>query len=583
MDKKNLTTNCPPPSIYQENTKPKKKLNEKKYFLFFEKIKYELIISLFDNEYDKEEKIFNFKLINSREIDYNKNIYYENNKNLQELTKLFLINVSKCNNPINKIFEKIEKFHSNNSAYIQKNSNSENSLDLVYTLTTLDNEEIEFVIELLKKEEIISKEKKEYLLYQEINFLKNTLINMENKYEKIIKEQNNEIKLLKEKIDFIMNNSINYNYKKKIINEEEQLICKSDLSLFNNIKIIKAEIDGGRGVNDHFEVYNLYKNKKSVFIAVKCKEEDSDISFIDIIKITSIDNYKKIKRLKGHQKRIVFIKYFIDPYLKKEYLLSGDREEVIRVWEIIDEKNYKPLCVINTNYGRLIMQQSIYNCILYFTENKKYIYTTTVTKNYSRLYELENGAFLKDISITYYNYTFYLLKYKDLIVDVCKNYVIIYNPFNELIYAKIESDQTIGDNRSACIIYNNNNTDYLYISNSNGYIIDFDLKKKTIITFFCLGPDLDLYHITFWDYNHLIVAEYNTDYLEIINIEKPDIKKIIKCNSSLMCVKKILLNEKEEILLTSGENNKNIYILFSGKKLETPLSSRVNEKVSTDN
>ena len=340
------------------------------------------------------------------------------------------------------------------------------------------------------------------------------------------------------------------------------------MSTLNNIKLINADIDCGRGVNDHFEVFNIYNEKKSVYIAVKCKEESSDISYIDIIKITSINNYKKIKRLSGHQKRIVFIKYFINPYTTQEYLVSGDREEIIRVWGIINENNYKLICVINTNYGRLLMQQSIYNSILYFTELKNYIYTTTVTNNYSRLYELENGAFIKDISITYYNYTFYLIIYTELIIDCCTNYIIIYNPINEEIYDKIEISELKGDNRSACIIYNKDNTNYLNISNSNGFIIIYDLVKKSINSI--LNLNKDLYHIISWDLNNLIVAEYDSEYLVIINLDNKKAQKLIKCQSSLMCVKKILLNEKEEILITAGENNNNIFVLFSSA---TPISS----------
>ena len=557
MENNDVNTNCPPPLFTDKNHKLKKKLEEKNYSIDYDNNNYKLIISLYDDEApERKEKIFNFQLIKSYKIEDNKKIYYESNKNLNELIKIFLINRNKCNDPIQKIFEKIEKFHSNKNVNIQKNNNSENSLDLIYTIKTLDNEEIEFKIELNKKE-MIYKGENEYLL-EEIDFLKNYIKNMEQKYENEIKYLKKQIKYLKDNID---------KKKNKIINEEDQLICKSDLFSLNKLKIINANIDGGRGVNDYFEVYNLYNEKKSVYLAVKCKEENSEISYIDIIKISSIDNIKKIKRLNGHKQRIVFIKYFINPYTKQEYLLSGDREEIILTWEIIDENNYKFLCKITTNYGRLIMQQSIYNCILYFTENKNYIYTTTVTNNYSRLYELENGALLKDISITYYNYTFYLIRYKDFIVDCCRNNVIIYHPFNEMIYDKIECSELSGDNRSACIIYNKNNTDYLNISNSNGFIITYDLKKKYIISIINLHKDL--YHIIFWDLNNLIVAQYDSEYLVNINLDNKETKELKKCSKTLMCVKKILLNGKDEILLASGENTKNIYIFYSSNSDST--------------
>ena len=322
----NFFSNCPPPSAFEKNKKLLNKTKEKIYYLNFDNNKYELIISLFNNIGDKQEKVFNFKLINnqSKIIGNDKLIYYENNKNTSELSKLFLINLSKCPSPESKILEKIEKFHLNNSVHLLKNDGCSNNINLIYILKAFDNDEIEFTIELIKKEED-SKERNNKFLYQEINFLKNTIQHM----EQIIKAQNEEIKLLKEKVEYLINNNNNIYKNRKMNNniEEKQLIFNTDLSSLNNIKIINADIDCGRGVNDHFEVFNIYKEKKSVYIAVKCKEEDSDISYIDIIKITSLNNYKKIKRLSGHQKRIVFIKYFINNYTNQEYLISGDKKK----------------------------------------------------------------------------------------------------------------------------------------------------------------------------------------------------------------------------------------------------------------
>ena len=137
---------------------------------------------------------------------------------------------------------------------------------------------------------------------------------MEQKY----KEQNNKIQLLENKIEYLTNTINNKNEMNEKINEDQQLFFKSNASNINNIKIISSEIDGGRGVNDLFEVYHLYNDKKTVYVALKRKEKNNDISYIDIIKITSLNNYKKINSLKGHMKRINFIKYYLNPYNTKE-------------------------------------------------------------------------------------------------------------------------------------------------------------------------------------------------------------------------------------------------------------------------
>ena len=438
-------------------------------------------------------------------------------------------------------------------------------IDLIYILKTYDDEDIKFVIELTKKNDIDYKEKNQFELINEIQELKYNMKKMEQKYD----ELKEEVKILKNQLNLLYNNG----HRAILIKEEDQLIFKSDLSLLNSIKKIDAEIDGGRGVNDYFEPFHLKNDESTVYIAVKCKEESSDISNIDVIKMSSINDIKKIKSLSGHQKRIVFIKYFKNPYTLQEYLISGDREEIVRAWEIIDENNFQLLCVIKTNYGRLLMQQSIYNCLIYFTENRSYIITTTVTNNYSRLYDLENGSLIKDISLTYYNYTFYLIRYKEYIIDCCKNFVMIYNPINEEVYSKIENSYTKGDNRSCCIIYNKNDNDYLYISNSNGYVIEYCLNTKVVMYNFDINKDL--YHIIFWDLNNLIIAQYNSEYLGLVDIKNKNIKNLIKCRKTFMCVKKILLNKNNEILLASGEDSTDIFVIFASN---TPISSNV-EKI----
>ena len=549
-EESNMTPNCPPPSVYEKT----EKILEKNYNIKYKEKKYDLIITIYENKNNDLEKIFNFKLLYPID-NINKYYSYENEKSTGELTQLFLINILDNKDKEKKILEKIEKFHLNNNVELIINKNTD-IIDLVYKLKTYDDEDIKFTIELSKKGNIESKEMDKYELIKEIQSLKNTIKNMEQKYDNIIKGLNEKINMLTDKID---NLSLNNNIKN--IKENNQLIFKSDLSLLNSLKMVNVDIDGSRGLNDYFEPFYIKDDQKTVYIAVKCKEKDSYISFIDIYKMTSFDNIKKIKTLKGYQRRIVFVKYFKNPYTLQEYLISGDREEKVRTWEILDEKNYKLLNVITTNYGRTLMQQSIYNCLIYFTNNNSYIYTTTVTNNCSRVYDLYTGAFVKDISITLYYYTLFLIRYKGYIIDCCKNFIIIYNPFNEEIYAKIENSYTKGDNRSACIIYNENDIDYLCISNSNGYIIIYNLKEKDIYYVFELYKDL--YHIILWDLEHLIVAQYDSDSLAIININNKKIDNFIKCPKTMMCIKKINLNNSDEILLASGENSGDIFMFYS--------------------
>ena len=318
-------------------------------------------------------------------------------------------------------------------------------------------------------------------------------------------------------------------------------------------------------MNDLFEVYHIHNEENIVYIASKKKTGKDDKSNISIFALFSINDIFKIKILEGHQNQIVFIKYFFNPKEVKEYLLSGDASNKIIVWDILND--YEKVCFINVEYKQLLLNEPIFNSLLLFTEKKNYIYTSTYTNNNSKLYELEDGAFIKDVSITYNYKTLYMLKYEykstdknlNLIIDCCNNFVVIYNPFNEEIYAEINNEKTIGDNRYACITYDKDNKDFLTISNERGYIIIYDLQKKNIFKFFNIKDQL--YNIINWKNDYLICSQKN--FLRIIDIKNKSISNFIECEKNIICIKYIVLNQKEELIIAAGANSPNIFILFS--------------------
>ena len=87
--------------------------NIKKIFeLSYDDKIYILIISLIKKENENKENIFNFKLKEKFPNFIDRIIYYEVDKEISELAKLFLINLNKFNNPEEIILQKLEKFHS---------------------------------------------------------------------------------------------------------------------------------------------------------------------------------------------------------------------------------------------------------------------------------------------------------------------------------------------------------------------------------------------------------------------------------------------------------------------------------------
>ena len=137
---------------------------------------------------------------------------------------------------------------------------------------------------------------------------------------------------------------------------------------------------------------------------------------------------------------------------------------------------------------------------------------------------------------------------------------MIYNPFNEVLFDTIKNEQTIGENRSGCIVYNKNNTDYLCITNENGFITIYDLNIKKIYK--VIKTNGEFYHIISWNLNYLIVAVHNHDSLWIIDFDGKVDKTTFKSNAHLICVKKFILNEQEVILCVGGQGFNSLYIYY---------------------
>ena len=440
-------------------------------------------------------------------------------------------------------------------------------------------------IENVKKDNEIKLKKKD----EQINLLNNKIEQLEKQFNNKIKtreiEFNKKIEEKDKEIDYIKKEISEI--KEKLMEEKNNevpppFICKPHPFSIDKSLILKNKIDGNIGINDLFEVYHLHNDENTVYIATKKKFENStnicDKSDINILQINTLEDIQLLKMLEGHNKNIIFIKYFLDDRNKKDYLLSGDKENLLIVWEILDFINYQKVSRIKVDYGALsLMDKIIYNSLLLFQEKKNYIYIATFSRNYNQLYELEDGGYIKDVLITYNYKTLYLIKYKNsehknLIIDCCQDYIVIYNPFNEEIYAKIENEKTLGDNRHACIIYNKDNTDILSVVNENGFIILFDLKKKFIIRSYKVNTGL--YNIIDWNYNFLIFTQYDEDSLGIIHLENRSIGKKIKCEKNSKCIKNILLNKNQELIITSGQGSNSILILFSSliQQTSTPLS-----------
>ena len=336
-------------------------------------------------------------------------------------------------------------------------------------------------------------------------------------------------------------NKINYKFKK----EPQNLKYKLDITN-NNCK---------SGWNDIFEIFISYKDNKEYLISPNKNNFNLEI-------FTLLDN-KIILSFEAHKNKIFTIRYFINKNSSSEYLISGDDNKIVIIWDITNNYNIK--YQIDTKYGH---DNDIYSCLLIFPHNidDNYIITSTfdksddIDKSSTKICSLNNGKFIKYINNTNNNSIFYLLSWynkknnKYYIIQFSFEKIIINNLIEDELYSELkqepESDHLSG------FIYERENNDYLCSSSDNGYINIWDLYNKKIFKVINIDK-CNLAHIIEWNNKYIIVADYNNKSFKIIDLEEN--KMICDINGQhtgqLACIKKIYHPIYGESLLSAAVDN----------------------------
>ena len=408
----------------------------------------------------------------------------------------------------------------------------------------------------------INKIKRNTTIYN-TNKIKEKLFNNNNVVYNNINEVNKNVS------DKIISVNMNKNPKKRISIKSQNLpqhpIGDGNP---NNLKfkydLVNTNTKGG--LNDIFEVFKSIKDNEDYLIS------PNKVNFhLDLI--TLKDN-KFYGALKGHQKKVTSVRYFLNNYSMNEYLISSDEMGIIFIWDISNA--YKKLFTINTKYNDII-----YSCLLVFTgdnyesvnsNNEKrngYIVTSTydISKenqnSATKVYSMENGEFINYIKNTNANSVFYLLSWvnkkdnRNYIIQFCYMKILINNLLDDDdIYAELTQEQKLS--YYSGFIYKKKAEDkvYLYSSSKNGFINIWDLYDKVLIKNINITGSI-LCHIIQWNGKYAIVANYNGKSFKIINLETLNVEKDIGDSHSkeVKSIKKFRHPSLGDSLLTAGNDN----------------------------
>ena len=266
---------------------------------------------------------------------------------------------------INELKIKVDKLNNNIKSIIQLLNNIMKNIEIYYKITNnIYNNYINNY--------------KNYQIYKSIYEFKNY-------NEIIVKDINNIIESNKifHKLNYLIN--INNRMKNKIYENTNLFKTNPNLKFgycyFKNVET--------NGMNDIFELFISYKDKKEYLVIKNNKYELEIYTFLDSKKITS---------LKGHENSIISIKYFFNNKNTNEYLISTDNNKIVIIWDITS--NYNNNYRIQTKYT-----DYIYSCLLVFPHynNENYIVTSTIATSddldsaSTKLYSLNNRKFVKNI------------------------------------------------------------------------------------------------------------------------------------------------------------------------------------------
>jgi WD40 repeat protein len=258
------------------------------------------------------------------------------------------------------------------------------------------------------------------------------------------------------------------------------------------------------------------------------------------IRIISLKTKKLIRVLRGHSAPIGIVRHFFDQKNKIDYLISVDDNKVLQVWDL--SNNFKIKQTLN------LMYKSIYSAIMIFDSLNDYIITSTfnnqnLAEDFTKIFNLENGKFLRNIGSILPSMSYYLLPWKNpednlwYVIDFCVGKILIYpiNGGDDLFELKAGVDFERGLTYYYGSTMGKDFTNLCVVS-EGGYIHIWNLLDKNLIYTKRINKG-NLNTLLKWSDRYIIVSDkknclfYIIDIIDdrIITKISKDVKDFIKC------------------------------------------------------
>ena len=498
------------------------------------------ITNIISTENNQMKEVNDIKIFILQLKEVQTNLINENNELKNEMLKIKEEQIAKENelkNEISLLKEENEKIKMENQK-TKKEIQAQNEKKLVIEKSNKEKEKI-------LSEENSNKIKEEISALKDINNkMKEDKLNLEKELtqlksqlsaiiEKAMKKEEKK-KLKEEKKEKLYIEQINH----KFTGAPEKLKNKFDILKTNNIYFI-----------DEFAVYISITDKKEYLASGNNTNYNIDIY--------DIRNNLFFTSLKAHNNGTPTIRYFLNKKKNKEYLISADFLKTIIVWDIGNYYNIA-LKIENTEYkGSILSTILLFDIKIMENDYNDYLITSSDDENedYSKVFSFKDGSFIKNISNTNKNTSYYLLpweyNYNYYIIELCLNKISINNLLTDENYAELVSNPE--SSHFGGFIYDEK---FLCCSSENGQIRIWNLDKK------CLIKKIEktggcFFEIIPWNEKYVISANYKNNSFDIFDIEKGELVKQVSSShtAGVRAVKKIYLANYGECLITSGHDS----------------------------
>ena len=366
--------------------------------------------------------------------------------------------------------------------------------------------------------------------------------------------------------------------------------------IINNFEIYSKSDYHGCEPFDLFKMENKEEKEKENSLGSYLATSNKETKNIDIYKIYSQFDIQKIYSIEVKYNDIHSIKYFYDLYDNIHYLTALINEKTnILIWKIEAENKYELIAnykddMLQGGYSRSIRPIK-FNCYMLFFNKEQslliLVYNVsrgcTCKVTFIEKYDFINYKKLEkfsESSIYYSNRVYgYIINIGEKIYFGLLNlgmfflYDIFPSNLNNLLdeeegeekdckSIKFKLGECPDDIKNIVIMKENNEDKYLYYNkyykdnNNNEYnfIGKIDLINKEYLFEAKINIGF-LFSMTNWNKNYLLLFEYNSFYIYILNLKTFQIQaKLFSLNNNLYNGKKFITKDNEELLfVTSGD------------------------------